>query len=176
MAVDMFLLFASGANIVGESQDSDPALKNKAIDLLTYRWGLWNPAVLGAYRQGVANAISEHWQFPKEPRDIQNLWFTKNVDGATVNLVRACHTNLSISKATLILRKAGGKDALQYCKYTMEKVVVDMVTSTGGGEDELPIDTVLLRFQKYEVNYTPQKADGSGGPEQSFSGDWGATK
>lgn len=172
MAVDMFLLFPQGANILGESQDSDPAFKNKAIDVLSYRWGMLNPLLCSFYDDPSLGKehLKEDFELPQRLRDLQNLVITKRIDVASIDLIRAAQLNTIIPKATLILRKAG-KEPLQYVRITLGKVIVDMVTSTTGGENELPLETVMLRYQSYEVSYTPQKPDGSGGAEHMIQGD-----
>jgi type VI secretion system secreted protein Hcp len=61
----------------------------------------------------------------------------------------------------LTVRKAG-ENALEYLKITMKNGLVSSISDGGsGGEDRLT-ENVSLNFSEVKVEYTPQKADGSG--------------
>jgi type VI secretion system secreted protein Hcp len=64
-------------------------------------------------------------------------------------------------EALLTVRKAG-ETALEYLKITMKEVMITAVSTGGsGGEDRLT-ENVTLNFASFKVEYTPQKADGTG--------------
>jgi type VI secretion system secreted protein Hcp len=72
-----------------------------------------------------------------------------------------CCNGKHVKEATLTVRKAG-ESPLEYIKVKMSDCLVSGVTTGGsGGEDRLT-ENVTLNFAKVEVEYTPQKEDGSG--------------
>jgi type VI secretion system secreted protein Hcp len=93
---------------------------------------------------------------------VQDLSITKYTDAASHALIKACCDGTHYPEAKLTVRKAG-KDPLEYIKLTMKEVIVSSVSHGGsGGEDRLT-ENVTLNFAEYKYEYTPQKADGSGG-------------
>jgi type VI secretion system secreted protein Hcp len=61
------------------------------------------------------------------------------------------------------VRKAG-EHPLEYVKIHIEDIIVSSISTGGsGGEDRLT-ENVTLNFGRFKVDYTPQKADGSGEP------------
>jgi type VI secretion system secreted protein Hcp len=92
---------------------------------------------------------------------VQDLSLTKYVDKASPNLIMATCNGKHYKEALLTVRKAGEKP-LEYIKITMKEVLVSAVSTGGsGGEDRLT-ENVTLNFAEFKVEYTPQKADGSG--------------
>ena len=145
MAVDMFMIIDP---LKGESRDKEFGPK-KAMDVLAWSWGLSNSG--NAHSGGGGGAGVVH---------VSDLSFTKYVDAASSGLmVHAC-TGHHFEKATLTLRKAGGKP-MPYYEVIMEQVFVTSISTGGsGGEDRLT-ENVSLNFAKVTVNYWPQKADGT---------------
>ena len=58
---------------------------------------------------------------------IQDLHFTHYMDAASSGLFQAATQGIHFDKALLTVRKAGGKDALEYLKITLEDVLVSSV-------------------------------------------------
>lgn len=159
MAVDMFLKLDP---IKGESQDS----KHKdEIDILSWSWGMHQTGTTHSGTGGGAGKVS-----------VQDLTFTHYVDKASVDLAKACTQGDHIAKGELVVRKAGGKDALEYIKLTMTNCIVTNV-STGGshGEDRLT-ENVTLNFQKYKLEYKQQTEKGAAGASPQFGWDIAANK
>lgn len=144
MAVDMFIKLD---NVKGESSDA----KHKGeIDILAWSWGMSNSGTTHSGGGGGAGKVN-----------VQDLSITKYVDSASTALQLACCTGEHFKKATLVVRKAG-KTPLEYIKINIEEILITSVSTGGsGGEDRLT-ENVTFNFAKVDVEYTPQKADGSG--------------
>lgn len=150
MAVDMFLKLEG---ITGESQDT---VHTKEIDVLAWSWGLSNSGT--AHVGGGAGAGKVN---------VQDLSFTKYVDMASGPLMLASSNGKHISKATLVVRKAG-ESPLEYITIVMSDCLVTSVSTGGsGGEDRLT-ENVSLNFAKVEVKYKEQAKDGKAGGTNDY--------
>ena len=144
MAVDMFIKIKG---IEGESRDDK---HKKEIDVLAWSWGL---SQSGSAHMGGGEGAGKV--------NVQDLSFTKYTDSATHALVLACCNGEHIEEAVFVVRKAG-KEPLDYIKITLNEVIVSSVSTGGsGGEDRLT-ENITLNFAKFKLEYTPQKADGTG--------------
>lgn len=144
MAVDMFLKIDG---IKGEAQDD----KHKdEIDVLSWSWGMSQSGTSHMGGGGGSGKVS-----------VQDLSITKHMDKATPNLMLYCCGGKHIPKVLLTVRKAGEK-ALEYMKITMEDCLVSHVSTGGSGSEDRLTESLSLNFAKVKVEYTPQKADGSG--------------
>ena len=142
MAVDMFMKIKT---ITGESIDK----KHKDdIDVLAWSWGMSQSGTTHMGGGGGAGKVN-----------VQDLSFTKYVDGASNALILGCCTGEHYAEAVLTVRKAG-KDPLEYIKITMKEVLVTAVSVGGsGGEDRLT-ENVTLNFAEFKFEYQPQSAKG----------------
>jgi type VI secretion system secreted protein Hcp len=89
----------------------------------------------------------------------QDFSFTHKIDKASPVLMQACATGVHLKEATITHRKAG-KGQQEFLIIKMNDVIVTALTdadSSEGGSSE----TVSLAFAKVDVEYKPQKADGS---------------
>lgn len=132
--------------IEGESKDDN---HKNWIDVLSWSWGESNAGAHAMGGGGGAGKVS-----------MQDFNFAMTVNKATPKLMLACATGKHIKDATLVARKAGGKQEM-YLTITMTDVLVSSYQtggSTGGG---LPMENVSLNFSKIEYEYRPQKPDGS---------------
>lgn len=149
-AVDMFLKIEG---IEGESQDK--AHKDE-IDVLAWSWGLSNSGTThlgGGSGAGKAN--------------FQDLSITKWIDKSSPLLMARISDGAHIQSAVLVVRKAGATP-LEYFKITMTDVIVTSLSTGGsGGEDRLT-ENITLNFAQVEVEYIPQKDDGSGDTPVKF--------
>jgi type VI secretion system secreted protein Hcp len=136
-------IFAKIGDIKGESQDS----KHKdEIEVLSYSWGVTNSAKIEAGGGGAGKAT------------FSDLSFLHSIDKASPNLLKACATGTHLKEATITHRKAGGQQ--DYLIIKMNDIIVTGValadsTGTAGSE------TVSLAFAKVQLEYKPQKANGS---------------
>lgn len=144
MAVDMFI------NIDGAKGESKDAKHKEEIDVLAWSWGM---SQSGSFHTGGGGGAGKV--------NVQDLSFTKYVDKSSPNLMLFCSNGKHLKEALLTVRKAG-ENPLEYIKLKLTEVMVTSISTGGsGGEDRLT-ENVTLNFAKYELDYTPQKPDGSG--------------
>jgi type VI secretion system secreted protein Hcp len=138
-------IFAKIGDIKGESLDS----KHKdEIEVLSFSWGLTNADVTAPGGGGGAGKATFH-----------DLAIVHKIDKATPNLLRACATGEHLKEATITHRKAG-KGQLEFLIVKMNDVIITGVTHGGTGGQPGP-ETVSLAFAKVDLEYKPQKRDGS---------------
>ena len=135
-------IFAKIGDIKGESIDS----KHKdEIEVLSFSWGVTNSAKIKGGGAGKAT--------------FTDLSFLHGIDKASPNLLRACASGAHLKEATITHRKAG-KGQQEYLIIKMNDVIVTGVTladsSVVAGSE-----TVSMAFAKVDLEYKPQKADGS---------------
>jgi type VI secretion system secreted protein Hcp len=137
-------IFAKLGDIKGESLDD----KHKGeIEVLSWSWGVTN--VVTPAGGGAASG---------KPK-FQDFSFTHRIDKASPVLMRACATGVHLKEATITHRKAG-KGQQEFLIIKMNDVIITALTDgdSSGGESA---ETVSLGFAKVDVEYKPQKADGS---------------
>ncbi|MCI2283437.1 type VI secretion system tube protein Hcp [Colwellia sp. MSW7] len=157
MAVDMFLKLT---DIEGEAQDNT---HGKEIDVLAWSWGM---SQSGTFHAGGGGGSGK--------ANFQDISITKYVDKASMTLMGKVATGEHIAEATLIVRKAGGKDPLEYIKIDMKKVMVTSVSTGGsGGEDRLT-ENITLNFAEVATHYKPQTEKGADEPAIDF--EWNIAK
>jgi type VI secretion system secreted protein Hcp len=138
-------IFAKIGDIKGESLDD----KHKdEIEVLSWSWGVSNAgAIKGAGGAGAGKA------------SFHDLSFTHNIDKASPVLMQSCATGVHLKEATITHRKAG-KGQLEFLIVTMSDVIVTSVTQ-GDSLKGAHSENVSLVFAKVDLEYVPQKADGS---------------
>jgi type VI secretion system secreted protein Hcp len=148
--------------IKGESTD---AKHKDEIDIESWSWG--ESLATSAHAGGGAGAGKV---------TMQDFHFVMKMNRATPSLLKACATGQHIKSATLTARKAG-KGQQEYLTFKFSDVLVSSY-QTGGvrGQDDQSIDQVSLNFAKIEVDYKPQKPDGSVGSAEHFGFDLKANK
>jgi len=143
MASDIFLKIG---DIKGESTDD----KHKdTIDVLAWSWGVSQSGSMhtgGGGGQGKAS--------------FNDLHFTHYVDKASPVLLKTCAVLDHIKEAQLTVRKAG-KTPQEFLIIKMSDVIVTSVQPNGNGGDGGIVENVQLQFSKVDLEYKPQKADGS---------------
>ena len=145
MAVDMFLNIENN-KVKGESRDKT---HKDTIDVLAWSWGMSQSGTMHSGGGGGAGKAN-----------VQDISFTKYVDKASADLLKACASGTHYKGAKLIVRKAGG-NPLEYIIVDMSDVLVTSVSTGGsGGEDRLT-ENITLNFAKVKFQYQPQKSDGS---------------
>jgi type VI secretion system secreted protein Hcp len=141
MAAD---IFAKLGDIKGESLDD----KHKdEIEVLSWSWGVTNTVVTSG--GGGSSAGKPHFS---------NFSFTHKIDKASPVLLQACATGVRIKDATITHRKAG-KGQQEFLIFKMNDVLVTSVTQNDN-ETGMP-ESVSLVFSKIDLEYKPQKPDGS---------------
>jgi type VI secretion system secreted protein Hcp len=138
-------IFAKIGDIKGESLDS----KHKdEIEVLSFSWGVTNTFTAQSGGGGGSGKAT-----------FQDLSLVHKIDKASPLLMRACAIGEHLKEATITHRKAG-KDQQDYLIVKMNDVIITGVTdadASGQGGSE----TVSLAFAKIDLEYKPQKADGS---------------
>ena len=139
-------IFARIGTIKGESRDS----KHKdEIEVLSWSWGVSQSGTMAHGGGGGAGKASFH-----------DFNFTHHVDKASPVLMGACATGEHIKEATITVRKAG-KGQQEYLVIKMTDVLVTSVSTTVSAEGDTAVEAVALAFAKVDLEYKPQKPDGS---------------
>lgn len=134
--------------IEGESTD---AKHRGEIDIESFSWGVSNPGSATAPGGGGGSAKAS----------FQDFSFTTRVSKASPQLFLASASGQHIRQAILTARKAG-KEQQEFYKVTLSDLLVSSYQQGGeAASDTLPMDQFSLNFSKIEVEYRPQKADGS---------------
>jgi type VI secretion system secreted protein Hcp len=145
MAVDMFMKID---DIKGESLDKT---HKDSIQVLAWSWGATQSGTTHMGGGGGSGKVN-----------VQDLSFTKYIDGSSPNLIKACCNGKHFKQALLTVRKAG-ENPVEYVKIKLQDVLISSLSTGGsGGEDRLT-ENVTLNFSKFEFDYTGQKADGTAG-------------
>ena len=145
-AVDYFLLIEG---IKGESSDTK---HKETIEIESFSWGVSNPgsATHGAGGGGGAGKVS-----------FQDFHFTTRVSRASPKLFLACASGEHIKEAKLFCRKAGG-DQQDFYTVTMSDLLVSSFQQGGeSSSDALPLEEISINYSKIQLEYRPQRADGS---------------
>ena len=143
---DMFLKVEGARSGAIKGESSDVARKDE-IDIVSWSWGMRAQTEMGG--GGTAGKAS-----------MRELALRKRVDSASTGLMSAMRNNEQIKSAVLTVRKAGSQP-LDYFKITIEngRITAIDVESAGDGSPDL-VERLSLSFQKINVEYVPQGADG----------------
>jgi type VI secretion system secreted protein Hcp len=138
-------IFAKIGDIKGESLDD----KHKdQIEILSWSWGLTNSGTLRAGSGAGAGKAN-----------FSDLSFTHRLDKASPVLMTRCAIGQHLKEATITHRKAG-KGQQEFLVIKMSDVIITAV-SNGDSDGDSPVESVSLAFAKVDVEYRPQKPDGS---------------
>jgi type VI secretion system secreted protein Hcp len=110
-----------------------------------------------------------------EKANHQSFVFTKMLDSATDDLLKACWTGKHCATATLTCYRSAGeldqKSQIPYLKIEMESVIIADL-QVGGSTGDVPMETVALSYAKVTYTYTQQdKTGGTVGAAQPVSHD-----
>ena len=140
MAAD---IFAKLGDIKGESIDD----KHKdEIEVFSFSWGVINSIGAGSGGGGGTGKAT-----------FKEFSIVHSIDKASPSLLAACATGGHLKDATITQRKAG-KGHQDFLIFKMNDVIITSVAEVSGAPDS---ETVTLAFAKIDVEYKPQKADGS---------------
>lgn len=139
-------IFAKIGDIKGESLDD----KHKdEIEVLSFSWGVANAGIISAGGGGAGAGRAT----------FQDLSIVHQIDKASPLLLKACATGTHIKDATITHRKAG-KGQQEYLIVKLNDVIITGVTH-GGASGQPFSESVTLAFAKVDLEYKPQKPDGS---------------
>ena len=137
-------IFAKIGDIKGESVDS----KHKdEIELLSWSWGVSRSVSGSGSGAGTGKA------------HFSDLSFTHKIDKASPLLLKACATGQHLKEATITRRKAG-KGQQEFLVIKMNDVLVTSVADSDDSGGDL-MESVTLAFAKVDLEYRPQKPNGS---------------
>jgi len=157
MAAD---IFAKIGDIKGESFDA----KHKGeIEVLAFSWGVTNAANIGGGGSGAGRAT------------FHDLSFTHTIDKASPKLLEACATGAHLKEGTITRRKSG-KGQEEYLIIKMNDIIITSVSLSDSSSGGTGAESVSLAFAKVDLEYKPQKADGSLEPGIHFKFDIKANK
>lgn len=139
-------IFARIGTIKGESRD---AKHKDEIEVLSWSWGVSQSGSAGHAGGGGAGKAS-----------FEELTLTHHIDKASPLLMKACATGTRIKDATITVRKAG-KGQQEYLIITMTDLLVATVSTSVSAEGGAALESVGLAFTKVDLEYKPQKPDGS---------------
>ena len=143
MATD---IFAKIGDIKGESIDS----KHKGeVEVLSWSWGVSQSGKIGEGAGGSAGKAS-----------FNDFNFIHRIDKSSPILLKWCATGEHIKEATITVRKAG-KDQQEFLIIKMNDIIVTSVNPSVSGDAAATAEAVALQFAKVDLEYKPQKADGS---------------
>jgi type VI secretion system secreted protein Hcp len=158
MAWDAFLKLGDGSKAKGESTD---AKHTNEIELTAFSFSISNPSTVGSATTGSGGGKASFSTF--------NV--VKRTDKASAVLLQMCASGDHFDKAQVVLRKAGGKNPLEYLIYTFEQVYVDGIQWQGTtGSGDTPAESVSFSFATVHAKYVPQKPDGTG--DSPVEGGW----
>jgi type VI secretion system secreted protein Hcp len=143
MAVD---IFAKIGDIKGESLDDKH--KNE-VEVLSWSWGVQQSGSMSHGGGGGEGKAS-----------FNDFNFTHHVDKASPVLMKACATGEHIKEATITVRKAG-KGQQEYLIIKMNDVLITSVNPSGSGDGAGTAESVAMQCSKVDLEYKPQKQDGS---------------
>jgi type VI secretion system secreted protein Hcp len=139
-------IFAKIGDIKGESLDS----KHKdEVEVLSWSWGVQQTGTMAHGGGGGEGKAS-----------FNDFNFTHHVDKASPVLLKACATGEHIKEATITVRKAG-KGQQEFLIIKMNDVLITSVNPSGSGDSAATAESVALQCSKVDLEYKPQKADGS---------------
>jgi type VI secretion system secreted protein Hcp len=139
-------IFAKIGDIKGESLDS----KHKdEVEILSWSWGVQQSGTMAHGGGGGEGKAS-----------FNDFNFTHHVDKASPVLLKACATGEHIKEATITVRKAG-KGQQEFLIIKMNDILITSVNPSGSGDSAATAEAVSLQCSKVDLEYKPQKADGS---------------
>ena len=143
MAAD---IFAKIGDIKGESLDD----KHKdEVEVLSWSWGV---SQSGSISPGPGQAAGK--------ANFNDFHFTHRVDKASPILLKACATGEHIKDAIITVRKAG-KGQQEFLIIKMNDVLITSVQMSMSNDATATAENVAMQFAKVDLEYKPQKADGS---------------
>ena len=93
-------------------------------------------------------------------RQFTPLKIVKRIDRASPLLMKACATGMHIKDATITHRKSG-KGQTEYLVVKLNDIIITGVSHGGGAGGQPVSESVTMAFAKVDLEYRPQRADGS---------------
>ncbi|BDC48596.1 type VI secretion protein [Bryobacterales bacterium F-183] len=122
----------------------------KWMELQSWSWGESNSGSSGTGSGAGSGKVS-----------MQDFHFVISYGISSPKLFLACASGQHIPSAELHIRKAGGDQQVFVTWKFTDILISSYQTGGSGGSDVLPTDQVSFNFTKIEMEYKPQKADGT---------------
>jgi len=160
MATDYFI------KIDGIDGDSNKKGFEKQIEIESFSFGASN---MGSHATGGGGGTGKV--------DMQDVSLTTKMNSASPKLFLNCAIGKHIAKAVLAARKStgdkgsGGQEV--YLTWTFSDITITSFNTAGSGMggDSIPTESFTLGFSKVDVEFKPQKPDGSLGAAVTASFD-----
>jgi type VI secretion system secreted protein Hcp len=158
VAFDAFLKIDG---IKGESRDDR---RRDEIEVLSFSWGESQTGTVAHGGGGGAGKVA-----------MQDFHFTALFSKASPALFLACASGQHLPEALLSIRGAG-ENPQDFLKWRLSDILVSSYQTEGiaHGDAGRPTDQFSLNFAQIEVEYSPQKPDGS--LDQSIKAGWDLKK
>jgi type VI secretion system secreted protein Hcp len=144
----------------GEATDDQH--KNE-IDIQSFSWGMIHPVSSSGTGQSMGESTAS------------DLSVMKLVDRATPNLMKFC-MNAKVFPEVLLTCRKRGTNPIDYMKVKMKNALISNVQNSGAAEGGPLSESVSFAFTAVEVEYTPQKEDGSADGAVTMTWDFAANK
>lgn len=133
------------AGVTGESSD----VKHKDfIDLVSWSWSMSSPSDLSTGHTSAKTRV-DHFKI------------VKRADRSSPVLIQYLYTNFVVKTGKLLVRKAGGPDALTYYEIEFKNLRVSSFSTQT--EKEEVLEQVSFAFETATFRYIPQSATGAKG-------------
>ncbi len=142
MAVNAYLLI--------EGVDGPSTSRAKAIDVLSFSWGVSQTAVYGPGASGKEAKAGR--------ADFSHLTIMKVLDKTSPLLADHCATGDILKKVELIYDKPVSDQQEDYFKIELQDALITSVQLSGSNEN--PTESVSFAFQKVSIGYNPEQDDG----------------
>lgn len=130
----------------------------KQIEVLSWSWGVSNPATVGTGSGGMTAGRAS----------IGELQVMKAADAATPRLFQNAAAGKHIPKGILVVRREAGDGGFPYLRITLEDVLVTALQLSAGGEQ--PMESLSVAFGKVVIEY--RTTDASGKPSAWIAAGW----
>jgi len=121
------------------------------MEIYSFSWGGSNPITVGSGTSGMSGGKVS----------VSSFNVMKKTDKASPDLFQGMCTGKHFATATVTMRKSGGSQE-PYLTYKFTDVMVESIQWSGStGGDDSPTESLSLAFSKVEIEYKPQKDDGS---------------
>lgn len=147
MSTDLFLKIEG---ITGESQDAN---HKGWINADSFSWGAMQPGAMSTGGGGGAGKV-----------EYLDLSVVAKIDKGTPAIMRYLSNGKHIGKVDISICKAGGKQ-IEYCRITLEEVLITAVRFTGATKDDIIGITYNFQAARVKNQYWEQSASGTKGAE-----------
>jgi type VI secretion system secreted protein Hcp len=143
----------------GISGESTDAKHKDEIELVSFSWGVTQPAIGGGSGRGAGRAQFKQFEF------------LMRVNKASPQLFLAAVSGKHIKEANLSVRRAA-KMELEYLKIKFSEVLISSFEQVAGAE--APEETVAFNFARIAIEYTAQGPRGK--PAETIRAGWDLSK